>query len=90
MPDWLASDVASHILTSDKRDMLAKVLDEKVDQAATSIEAANVIHEFNIAMTWVSYPGRTNGIATAEEVDFATPGGVRPLAHRDRSKSRDE
>ncbi len=43
----------------------------------TRIEAANVIRELNIAMTWVSYPGRTNGAATAEEVDFATPGGVR-------------
>ena len=41
------------------------------------IEAANVIRELNIAMTWVSYPGRTNGTATVEEVDFATPGGVR-------------
>jgi hypothetical protein len=35
------------------------------------------IHELNIAMTWVSYPGRTNGTATAEEVDFANPGSVR-------------
>ena len=35
------------------------------------IEAADVIREFNIAMTWVSYPGRKNGTATAEEVDFA-------------------
>jgi hypothetical protein len=26
-------------------------------------------------MTWVSYPGRTNGTATAEQVDFAIPGG---------------
>jgi hypothetical protein len=26
-------------------------------------------------MTWLSYPGRRNGTATAEEVDFATPGG---------------
>ena len=42
-----------------------------------SIAAANVIHELNIAMTWLSYPGRTNGIATAEEVDFASAGGVR-------------
>ena len=31
----------------------------------------------NIAMTWLSYPGRTNRIATAGELDFATPGGVR-------------
>lgn len=43
----------------------------------TRIEAENVIHELNIAMTWLSYPGRTNGAATAEEVDFAAPGGVR-------------
>lgn len=42
-----------------------------------SIEAETVIHELNIAMTWVSYPGRTNGTATAEGVDFATPGGTR-------------
>ena len=41
------------------------------------IEAANIIQELNIAMTWVSYPGRKNGVATAEEVDFATPGGSR-------------
>ncbi|MDH0095304.1 isochorismatase family protein [Pseudomonas sp. GD04158] len=44
----------------------------------TKIEAANVIRELNIAMLWLSYPGRTNGTAKAEEVDFATPGGVRP------------
>lgn len=43
----------------------------------TKIEAANVVRELNIAMTWVSYPGRKNGTATAAEVDFATPGGVR-------------
>jgi nicotinamidase-related amidase len=43
----------------------------------TRIDAANIVQELNIAMTWVSYPGRENGTATAEEVDFATPGGVR-------------
>ncbi len=41
------------------------------------IEAANVVHELNIAMTWLSYPGRANGTATAENVDFASPGGGR-------------
>ena len=40
------------------------------------IEAATIIQELNIAMTWVSYPERRNGTATAEEVDFATPGGT--------------
>ncbi len=37
------------------------------------IEAESVVNELNIAMKWVSYPGRTNGIATAEEVEFGTP-----------------
>lgn len=41
------------------------------------IEAANVVDELNIAMTWVSYPGRTSGSAKAEEIDFAAPGGAR-------------
>jgi len=40
------------------------------------IEAANVVTELNIAMTWLRYPGRINGTATAEAVDFATPGGA--------------
>jgi nicotinamidase-related amidase len=41
------------------------------------IDAANIVHELNIAMTWVSYPGRKNGTAMAEEVDLAVPGGSR-------------
>ena len=41
------------------------------------IEAANVVAELNIAMTWLAYPGRVNGTATSEAVDFATPGGMR-------------
>jgi len=43
----------------------------------TSIEALGIIRDLNIAMTWLSYPGRRNGTATADEVDFASPGGVR-------------
>lgn len=42
-----------------------------------TIEAADIVRELNIAMTWLSYPGRTNGTAKAEEVDFAVPGGTR-------------
>jgi nicotinamidase-related amidase len=34
------------------------------------IEAADVVRELNIAMTWLSYPGRKNGVAVAAEVDF--------------------
>jgi nicotinamidase-related amidase len=43
----------------------------------TRIEAASVVQDLNIAMTWLSYPGRRNGTASAEAVDFATPGGSR-------------
>ena len=43
----------------------------------TRIEAANLVRELNIAMKWLSYPGRTNGTAKAAEIDFASPGGVR-------------
>jgi len=42
-----------------------------------TIEASNVIDELNVVMTWLSYPGRTNGTATAETVDFASPGNAR-------------
>lgn len=37
----------------------------------TRIEASSIIQELNIAMTWVSYPGRKNGTANAEEITFA-------------------
>lgn len=43
----------------------------------TRIEAASVVQELNVAMTWLSYPGRNNATAGAAEVDFATPGDVR-------------
>ncbi len=41
------------------------------------IDAADIVRELNIAMTWLSYPGRRNGTATAEAIDFAAPGGAR-------------
>ena len=43
----------------------------------TKIEAAGIVRELNVAMTWLSYPGRKNGTAKAQEVDFATAGGTR-------------
>ena len=44
-----------------------------------AIDAENLVREFNISMTWVRYPGRSNGTATAtaERVNFAAAGGVR-------------
>jgi len=35
------------------------------------IEAADIIRELNIAMEWLSYPGRTNHATSAEELDFS-------------------
>jgi hypothetical protein len=45
------------------------------------IEAAIAIQELNIAMTWLAYPGRENGTATAAEVNFGNPGGVQEAVH---------
>jgi nicotinamidase-related amidase len=41
------------------------------------IEAATVIDELNVAMTWLSYPGRTNSTAKAEDIDFASLGSAQ-------------
>lgn len=41
------------------------------------IEARHVIDDLNMTMAWLSYPGRTNGVATAEEVNFSVLGGGR-------------
>jgi nicotinamidase-related amidase len=41
----------------------------------TEIDAADVVRELNVAMRWLSYPGRTNGTATAEAVDFSATAG---------------
>lgn len=40
----------------------------------TRIEAAQAVHDLNIAMTWLSYPGRRNATAAAEALDFAALG----------------
>lgn len=40
------------------------------------IKAEDVILELNIAMNWLSYPGRKNGTASVEQLDFAVPGGL--------------
>jgi nicotinamidase-related amidase len=36
----------------------------------TKIEASDIIRELNIAMTWLSYPGRTNGVVSVKEIEF--------------------
>lgn len=46
-------------------------------EAGERIEAAAIVDELNFAMTRLSYPGRSNGVARAAEVDFAVPGRAR-------------
>ena len=46
-------------------------------EGGVTIEAANVIRELNIAMAWLEYPGRKNGVAGSYELNFAMPGGVK-------------
>ena len=40
-------------------------------QDGTKIEAADIIRELNIAMQWLSYPGRANKTVAAEELSFS-------------------
>jgi nicotinamidase-related amidase len=55
----------------------AHTTDSMTMEDGTSIEAANVIRELNTTLTWLSYPGRSNGTAAADEVDFSTPASAR-------------
>ncbi len=41
------------------------------------IEAESIIRDLNVAMTWLSYPGRANNTATAEGIDFAAASSVQ-------------
>lgn len=36
-----------------------------------TIEAEKIVQELNLVMRWITYPGRSSGTATAEEVPFA-------------------
>ena len=38
------------------------------------VEASAMVDDLNVAMTWLSYPGRTTGTATAEEAGFLAVG----------------
>lgn len=48
----------------------AHTTDTMVLDNGQCIDAATVVQELNIALKWLSYPGRTNSTATAEEVAF--------------------
>ena len=46
-------------------------------ERGVTIEAADVVRELNNTMQWLAYPGRKNGTAPVEHVNFALPGGVQ-------------
>lgn len=40
------------------------------------LSAETVIQELNFAMKWLEYPGLKNGTASANDIEFAVPGGI--------------
>jgi nicotinamidase-related amidase len=46
-------------------------------EGGATVEAESMINDLNVAMTWLSYPGRGNGTVSAAEVDFSAPGAGR-------------
>ena len=52
-------------LLSDAHTTNTMVLDD-----GTRLEAADLVKELSIAMTWLSYPGRTNATAKTEDTTF--------------------
>jgi nicotinamidase-related amidase len=39
----------------------------------TTVAAADVVRDLNVAMTWLSYPGRRNTATSVDEFSFAAP-----------------
>ena len=38
----------------------------------TTVAAADIVRDLNVAMTWLSYPGRKNAALSVAEVSFAS------------------
>jgi nicotinamidase-related amidase len=55
----------------------AHTTDTMVLDSGQRIEAADVVQELNVALTWLRYPGRANGTAAAQSVNFSAPGGTK-------------
>lgn len=39
----------------------------------TTVAAADIVRDLNVAMTWLSYPGRQNAATAVDEVSFSAP-----------------
>lgn len=51
----------------------AHTTESMVFDDGTRIEASGIIQDLNIAMAWLSYPGRKNNTATAAQASFSAP-----------------
>ncbi|HWH82014.1 MAG TPA: isochorismatase family protein [Burkholderiaceae bacterium] len=40
-------------------------------EGGTKVEAAGIVTDLNVTMTWLNYPGRRNSTARAAEIDFS-------------------
>jgi nicotinamidase-related amidase len=49
----------------------AHTTESMVLEDGTRIEASSIVQDLNIAMTWLSYPGRMNSTTAAEEASFS-------------------
>jgi hypothetical protein len=61
---WDADRIVRNINIEDAHTTETMELDNGV-----RIEATNIIHELNTAMTWLRYPGRKNGTTTAANIE---------------------
>ena len=41
-------------------------------EGGVRVEAASVIQDLNLAMRWLSYPGRSNRAVATADMDFST------------------
>jgi nicotinamidase-related amidase len=58
-------------LVSDAHTTETMVLDD-----GSRVEAAQLVQDLNLAMTWLSYPGRRNAAVAAEALDFSASGAA--------------
>jgi nicotinamidase-related amidase len=49
----------------------AHTTDTVKTEDGSTLQAADIIHDLNMVMTWISYPGRTSRATAVEDVDFA-------------------
>jgi nicotinamidase-related amidase len=44
-------------------------------ESGRAVDAETLVHELNVALTWLGYPGRSNGTVSVAELNFQRPAG---------------